>query len=789
MNFPSLGEYRLAVQNPNIAFRNDNELKSGTVQLNPQKMPTVACGGFAATFQVSSGGTRWAVRCFHKKEGHERQLFDRYARIDEFITANSDLDFLVPVTYNPEGILVGGGFYPTVRMRWVEGKPLGLWLEDWSKTPHSASLDTVRARIRDAVAALQTRGAAHGDLQHGNILVCADHSIRLIDYDGMYLDNLADLGSIEQGHRNYQHPGRGRNYDSGLDVFATASIDLSLAALADKPTLWNDFGGTGENILFEATDFAAPDNSRLFTELLRVPGLEHRTRQFRAACLTAYPQISAALAGGSTTQSKQRHSVPAALVFAADEAEALRAEEGELVTVFGTIVRTNVFDTAYGRLAVINLGDYKQGDFTIVGYGPVADALYEKYGSTTRKGAKYLPGIKGARVAISGAITLYPSDHSSKLTPQIELDHAGLLRILDRGQFDAFIDAASRRGSMNAASTSLPIPAEAPRAPTAPPLDTSASASRTSSEPRTVTDRRTDLATGLHNLYKNRNLPPRPAQSPPTPPPSGPSKPESRSTNSSQPAHDPTRKPAARRPAPPQPPPPVPAQFRREELPRRTATTSASPPPSQRSTPPPQPARGPGPADHNVERSAAAAQPTPPQHPPPPVPPQYRREQFPRPISPPKQTHSPKQRRRNSAIAIGLLIGGAATALITGYQDRTSAPVLFQSATNDLACRIIPEGPEAGVRCDLEDYTYTPPNPAGCPAIRFGHVITLTPDGAGFACVTDTLADPRLPVLAPGDSKTVGPYTCVNATDGMTCRDTRPGGHRFRITRDSFELA
>ncbi|QLQ08322.1 MAG: hypothetical protein HZY76_21580 [Anaerolineae bacterium] len=52
---------------------------------------------------------------------------------------------------------------------------------------------------------LQTHGIAHGDLQHGNVLVAADE-LRLIDYDGMYVPPLSGRESHEIGHRNYQHP-------------------------------------------------------------------------------------------------------------------------------------------------------------------------------------------------------------------------------------------------------------------------------------------------------------------------------------------------------------------------------------------------------------------------------------------------------------------------------------------------------------------------------------------------------------------------------------------------------
>src|SRR2546430_4647189 len=48
---------------------------------------------------------------------------------------------------------------------------------------------------------------AHGDLQHGNILVRGG-SIQLVDYDGMWVPALKGRHATEIGHRAYQHPER-----------------------------------------------------------------------------------------------------------------------------------------------------------------------------------------------------------------------------------------------------------------------------------------------------------------------------------------------------------------------------------------------------------------------------------------------------------------------------------------------------------------------------------------------------------------------------------------------------
>jgi hypothetical protein len=49
--------------------------------------------------------------------------------------------------------------------------------------------------------------------------------------------------------------------------------------------------------------------------------------------------------------------------------------------------------------------------------------------------------------------------------------------------------------------------------------------------------------------------------------------------------------------------------------------------------------------------------------------------------------------------------------------------------------------------------------------------------------VTDTVFDPRSPVLGYGHRLRVGPFTCASRRTGLTCR-TRANGHGFTISRE-----
>ena len=73
MRWPTMSDYQEAVQNPSNCF-SDGQLKAGTPTLNALGLPQPVTGGFCSVYQVTSGKTRWAVRCFlhNIRDGRER---------------------------------------------------------------------------------------------------------------------------------------------------------------------------------------------------------------------------------------------------------------------------------------------------------------------------------------------------------------------------------------------------------------------------------------------------------------------------------------------------------------------------------------------------------------------------------------------------------------------------------------------------------------------------------------------------------------------------------------------
>jgi hypothetical protein len=260
MNWPTHTDYQDAIQNPLICF-SEEDLKAGTAACDMLGLPRVTSGNFASVYELSAGGKRYAVRCFVRQVMGQQ---GRYARLCEHL-GKVTMPWLVDFNYFLKGILVRGEWYPIVKMDWVEGSPLNTWIDENVNNPEK--LRALAAQWRTLVNDMRKHHLAHGDYQHGNIMVTTKDELRLVDYDGMYCPAFGKGRSPELGHANFQHPRRlPEHYDDSLDNFAALVIYMSLLALADEPQLWKDFY-TVDNLILLASDYKNPQNSKSFARL------------------------------------------------------------------------------------------------------------------------------------------------------------------------------------------------------------------------------------------------------------------------------------------------------------------------------------------------------------------------------------------------------------------------------------------------------------------------------------------------------------------------------------------
>ena len=260
MAWPTPQDYNEALQSPRLNF-DDADLKAGTPDVTVLGLPRPITGGFASVYSVRSNSKRWAVRCFLRDFADHRE---RYSEIARHLAA-ANLPYTVHFQFLEKGIRVRGKWYPLLKMEWIEGSTFQEAIEANVQNPEV--LANFAERWIKMLGALKKHGIAHGDLQHGNVLI-AGGEFRLIDYDGMFVPSLSGRASHEVGHRNYQHPARVEaDFGPHLDNFSAWVIFFTLMAISVEPSLWGRFGNNQEHLLFQREDFEQPRYSRVFRSL------------------------------------------------------------------------------------------------------------------------------------------------------------------------------------------------------------------------------------------------------------------------------------------------------------------------------------------------------------------------------------------------------------------------------------------------------------------------------------------------------------------------------------------
>jgi hypothetical protein len=260
--WPAQADYIEALQDPASAFF-DPALQNGTVELDDVLgLPKPRSGQMASVYKVFDGRKTWAVRCFNFASAERA---DRYRAISDFLARSSNR-YTVDFAYLPDGIVVASQPYPIVKMEWVEGDLFHAYIAKHLNSPRV--LQRLAWSWVEMVRDLHALGMAHGDLQHGNVLVTDAGELKLVDYDGVFVPALAGFGSLEDGHPNYQHPCRqSRNFGPQLDNFSAWSVYLSIVAVARDRTAWQALGFGDECLALRRADYVRPSTSATFARL------------------------------------------------------------------------------------------------------------------------------------------------------------------------------------------------------------------------------------------------------------------------------------------------------------------------------------------------------------------------------------------------------------------------------------------------------------------------------------------------------------------------------------------
>jgi eukaryotic-like serine/threonine-protein kinase len=282
--FPYAKDYQQALQNPGRVFTHAG-MQQAQFTLDSWGLPEALTGSSAVVFHATIGAGSCALRCYTRSEASSRE---RYEAFDSYVSSQQLTGHVASVAWHEDAVRVNGGSWPVLQMEWIDGRILDQYVGYLVERGDTDALATLASKWRELVRTLQDAQFAHGDLQHGNVIVDERGRLRLVDFDSVWIPPLQGLPPpTETGHENYQHPGRTASAGWGpwVDTFSGLVIYLSLAALARDPGLWLPLYG-GDNLLFERDDFHAPFETDAWKHLDRIsdPEIRRLVSHLRACC-------------------------------------------------------------------------------------------------------------------------------------------------------------------------------------------------------------------------------------------------------------------------------------------------------------------------------------------------------------------------------------------------------------------------------------------------------------------------------------------------------------------------
>lgn len=298
---PSISDYsKLIMKEGGHAFRSLKGAEFIPSRIVPFKIMPFGSGSFAAVFKAKVGGNLYAIRCFLNDSGDK---IERYRKITNYLKPIRK-GWKVGFDLLEDEIFIDRDYLPVLKMQWVPGMHLNEYvtqiLNDFS------ALSVLQVKLLLLIKSLEYHHIGHGDLQHGNILVVEEGrniQLKLIDYDAMFIPELKNLGGIETGMKEYQHPRRTKkDFNEKIDRFSIWVMLTAIEAVKYDKSLWQSevHGGynTEVNFLFQGKDFLRPNESRLFRQLLKMPqaSVQYYTERLKAFCIQTvdavdFPQL------------------------------------------------------------------------------------------------------------------------------------------------------------------------------------------------------------------------------------------------------------------------------------------------------------------------------------------------------------------------------------------------------------------------------------------------------------------------------------------------------------------
>lgn len=265
----------------------DNALRDALTTVNDADVRTKKLSGDSCPLRLNGQSSKyvtvyqmedWVVKCFFTNFMNRPvispppDISERYQSLNNYTYVHSQkLAFLVPQIWVENAITIDGQVWPFIKSRFIQAPRLGEFLADRHEEPFVNA--ALAKQWFEIIKVLESLRIAHGDLDLTNVLVSGDYphvTLRLVDFDSMYVPALEGRKMYELGHEHFQAPSQLgiRHFDSKMDRFPALVIYLSLIALDEDSQLWDRCKANEDSkLLLNTKDFQDLGNSAAYNLL------------------------------------------------------------------------------------------------------------------------------------------------------------------------------------------------------------------------------------------------------------------------------------------------------------------------------------------------------------------------------------------------------------------------------------------------------------------------------------------------------------------------------------------
>jgi hypothetical protein len=272
--WPMLDEYDNALRD---AFRTVNDPDVRTKKFSDDSRP-LRLNGQSSKYVTVYKMEDWVVKCFFTNTTSSPVIYppedisERYKSINSYINMHTQrLAFLVSQLWVENAVNIVGQVWPFIKSRFIQAPTLGEFLADRHQEPYVNA--ALAKQWLELIKVLESLSIAHGDLDLTNVLVTGTYpniTLRLLDFDSMYVPALEGRQMYELGHEHFQAPQqlKIRHFDSKMDRFPALVIYLSLIALNEDSRLWDKCKANEETkLLLGSEDFKDLGSSSAYRSL------------------------------------------------------------------------------------------------------------------------------------------------------------------------------------------------------------------------------------------------------------------------------------------------------------------------------------------------------------------------------------------------------------------------------------------------------------------------------------------------------------------------------------------